>query len=77
MKYGYGVVDTVGFFFVTCFLLFLGHAFAMGLIRGILNNKVGIDEANEIADKELKTCTWIRKLFQTYMLTSAKQLSII
>ena len=68
LKYEYGVVDAVFFFFVTHFLLFLGHAFAMGLIRGILNNKVGIDEANEIADKELETCTWIRKLFQTYIL---------
>lgn len=68
MKYEYGAIDTVGFFFVTYFLLFLGHAFAMGLIRGILNNKVGIDEADEIAYKELETCTWIHKLFQTYIL---------
>ena len=68
LKYEYGAVDTVGFFFVTYFLLFLGHAFAMGLIRGILNNKVGIDKADEIAYKELETCTWIHKLFQTYIL---------
>ena len=54
LKYTYGTVDTVGFFFVTYFLLFLGHAFAMGLIRGILNNKVGIDKADEIAYKELE-----------------------
>lgn len=68
MKYTYGTVDTVGFFFVTYFLLFLGFLFAMGLVRGILNNKVGMDEANEIADKELEACTWIHKLFQTYIL---------
>ena len=42
MKYTYGTVDTVGFFFVTYFLLFLGFLFAMGLVRGILNNKVGM-----------------------------------
>lgn len=68
MKYEYGVVDTVGFFFVTYFLLFLGFGFTIGMVRKILNNKVGIDEANEIADKELETCTWIHKLFQTYIL---------
>lgn len=68
MKYTYGTADTVGFFFITYFLLFLGFLFAMGLVRGILNNKVGMDEANEIADKELEACTWIHKLFQTYIL---------
>ena len=57
LKYTYGTVDTVGFFFVTYFLLFLGFSFAMGLVRGILNKKVGMDEANEIADKELEACT--------------------